>query len=463
MAEKESLEYIKKGVDSGFPIDQLLEAAVEFKNQSKSSALSNNVNIEIKNLTASKVLLFLGGLITVIAGIIYITLNWKEWNSIYRILAIFLPMLISYSTGVYLWFYSKYQKQSLAFLCTGSLLFPFFLMILFKELHIFDQAKTNELGLTISVLSFIQFLVLNLLFKSQLWPFLYGVSGIFVHSFLYAIFKWDFLGKYTQFWTASLLGLAYLILGTYLNEDKSEQEYGKYLSILGALTSVASILLLIFTHKIDDIATWYMIVPIVFYFFIGCYFEAESKKSSAQIFYFLGCFTVFITSIKLAIGGQIMHLLGLSKIHDPVNFQTGFSVVIVGILYLVLAAIFRKMKSFRLELLLNYSAFFDFFAVFFILGGIFNLGLSGKYFVYETLLLVSSLGFIFWSIPKKSISYLYIGTLFLVIYIFDIGGEYFQNSVGWPITLFISGLVAMGIGILMEKLRRDYFSPKSNQ
>ena len=84
---------------------------------------------------------------------------------------------------------------------------------------------------------------------------------------------------------------------------------------------------------------------------------------------------------------------------------------------------------------------------------------GGKEPVYEPLLLFSSLGFIFGSIVNKSRQFLYLGTLFLIIYIFDIGAEYFESNVGWPITLFVAGLASMGIGFGIEKLRRKYFTP----
>ena len=74
------------------------------------------------------------------------------------------------------------------------------------------------------------------------------------------------------------------------------------------------------------------------------------------------------------------------------------------------------------------------------------------------MLLLASLGFIFGSIPKLTRQFLLIGTLFLVVYIFMIGGEYFQNEVGWPITLFVAGLISMGIGVAMERVRRKYFT-----
>jgi membrane-associated protease RseP (regulator of RpoE activity) len=46
--------------------------------------------------------------------------------------------------------------------------------------------------------------------------------------------------------------------------------------------------------------------------------------------------------------------------------------------------------------------------------------------------------------------------MFLIVYIFDIGGEYFSDNVGWPITLLIAGVLSMGVGFVFEQLRKRY-------
>ena len=127
-------------------------------------------------------------------------------------------------------------------------------------------------------------------------------------------------------------------------------------------------------------------------------------------------------------------------------------------IYLIFAYIIEKLKNIGFKEALKQRNFFNIVGPLWVLGTIFYLGLGGKKPVYETLLLLSSLSFIFGSIPRLTRQYLYIGTIFLIIYIISIGGEYFQNEVGWPITLFIAGLTSMGISIFMEKIRRKYFT-----
>jgi hypothetical protein len=118
MINKQLLDYIQKSLESGASIEQITPALVGqgWNNQDikEASAKASEIisqkinvavpppappkksewNIEVKNLSASQVLLYLGGLIVVIAGIIYIGINWSQWGSVARISAIFLPMLI---------------------------------------------------------------------------------------------------------------------------------------------------------------------------------------------------------------------------------------------------------------------------------------------------------------------------------------------------------------------------------
>ena len=86
----------------------------------------------------------------------------------------------------------------------------------------------------------------------------------------------------------------------------------------------------------------------------------------------------------------------------------------------------------------------------------------GKQPLFETLILIGSLVFIFSSVLRQSKIFLYEGTFFLVIYIFSIGYEYFQNQIGWPLTLLVAGLLSMFTGLMIEKLRKRYFKANQN-
>ena len=122
-------------------------------------------DIDLKTLSASEILLYLGGLIVCLAGITYVAMNWAQWNSPLRILAILLPMLIMYGIGAPLWFKGKYFRQALIFIVTGSVLFPLFLTVTLKELKILVD-HPDSFGLFVSLCSSVFYLLSCFVFRN---------------------------------------------------------------------------------------------------------------------------------------------------------------------------------------------------------------------------------------------------------------------------------------------------------
>lgn len=427
---KQLLDFVQKSIQEGYTNEQISSALLqqgwsnddiseafakiqEIINQKTNAPIAppapkkSEWNIDFKSLTASQILLYLGGLIVFLAGVIYIGINWKEWNSGARIFAILLPMLVVYGVGIPLWFGGQYRKQSIVFVFTGSLLFPLFLSVFFKELNIFIEPWSNNFGLTVSLLTLGLYLLLSFIFRYPIWSFLCPATGLFVYYYLLKVLGIENLFK-------------------------------------------------------KETMAWAFLLPGVLYLFLGYFYENLQKRDYSKYPYFLGVLTIFFSLSRLAMDGSLLKTftgdVGGYFIRQAL---VGWSTVIVGIIYLALAWFSEKLKNLKLDEAGRYKVFFDLVGTFTILGAIFYLSTDGEKPIYETLLLLSSLGFIFASIPKLSRQFLYIGTLFLVVYIFDIGGEYFQNQVGWPITLFIIGLISMGIGFGIEKLRRQYFTTKT--
>jgi hypothetical protein len=414
-----------------------------------------NPEIDLGKLTASKLLLFLGGVITVIAGIIYIFLSWEGWTMLPRILAILIPIIILYSAGAFSWVSENYKKFSGFFIVPGALLFPLFLVITTNELNLFQGAIPGTQGFVISLLTLIFYLVSSLIFIQIFWALLTPLSGLFLYYFCLKMLGLDFYDDMLIYsWAFLLPGLIYILLGAYYFKNNLK-ERSIFPAVLGIITTLIAVVFLLFQSMDKEYLTWLVVLIGVGYFFLAALLESHEQEDIPTGVYFLSFATLFLTFLKLGLSGQLLFFLPRES-----ELRIGGSITLVGIVYLLLSFGLSGIKAYKLERAQAFAPFFGAMGNLATLGGIFYMSTGGKKPLYETLTLLSSLASIFFSIPKQSRVFLYFGTLFLIIYIFDIGGEYFQNQIGWPITLFVAGILSMGIGIGMEVVRRRYFSSK---
>ncbi|HOC41657.1 MAG TPA: hypothetical protein PKJ99_01460 [Thermoanaerobaculales bacterium] len=63
-------------------------------------------------------------------------------------------------------------------------------------------------------------------------------------------------------------------------------------------------------------------------------------------------------------------------------------------------------------------------------------------------------GVLYLSVVLRSTALLAFGALFLGAYLTKITGEYFSDSMGWPLALIVLGLLLMGVGFLTFRLKR---------
>lgn len=65
-------------------------------------------------------------------------------------------------------------------------------------------------------------------------------------------------------------------------------------------------------------------------------------------------------------------------------------------------------------------------------------------------------GAIYLSVYLKNKAILTLGTLFLMAYLFKITTEYFSNSMGWPITLVVAGVLIIACGYASLSIKQKY-------
>jgi len=104
----------------------------------------------------------------------------------------------------------------------------------------------------------------------------------------------------------------------------------------------------------------------------------------------------------------------------------------------------------------TYAAMPDLVGTFTALGALVFLGADGHQPEWEVLALLASLGAIVASVYRKNQTYLFAGAIYLMINIFWIGFEYFENTAGLPLTLLVCGGLSMALGYGVHRVRKEY-------
>ncbi len=146
-------------------------------------------------------------------------------------------------------------------------------------------------------------------------------------------------------------------------------------------------------------------------------------------------------------------LIGTNPYFADIKFYE-YRFLLVGLSYVSLGYYFSSTSQKDLK-----GALYG-FGVLFFLGA--ALGLGGwkpsQDVIWEVIYPGLLFAVLFLSVYLKSKSFLTFGTLFLMIYILKITGEYFSGTLGWPISLMICGITLIGTGYYAFNLNKKYFS-----
>ena len=129
-----------------------------------------------------------------------------------------------------------------------------------------------------------------------------------------------------------------------------------------------------------------------------------------------------------------------------------YRMLVAGISYLLIGYAFAKNEKAPL------SGFLYSFGILGFLGAAFALGgwSPTQNVFWELIFPGLALGTLFMSVYLKTRSFLTFGSLFLMIYILKITGEYFTSGLGWPLSLVLAGLMLIAVGYLYVYLKKKY-------
>lgn len=125
--------------------------------------------------------------------------------------------------------------------------------------------------------------------------------------------------------------------------------------------------------------------------------------------------------------------------------------LVVGAVQLAAAEVARRREKGSL------IGLFNLFGAWSWLYGAFNIAMSGiarSLLTWDVLLLIESLIFIAWSVARQSRALLFSGALWLFVGITLINFDYFEEQLGLPVVLLITGVAFIAIGLGVDRLRR---------
>jgi len=277
----------------------------------------------------------------------------------------------------------------------------------------------------------------------SLTKILYGLGAVIVIigiGFLIAQI-WQDIGSVGRVTVTLGLGLILSISGSLLLNTKPDHSIGKIFHAIGGVVMPGGAVVLLTEMFEYDVSLWSFASAfgVLFIFYIVLMFIHKKEV---------------LTFFALANGTAAIYLV-VAAILDA-NFTSyagdifAYLTMVVGIIYLLLAYGFRSGWNKRLVPSLYFLGSAGFFVAAFT--RVFDSG------IWEILFFLLALGGVVLAVYLRSKAILVISTLALVGHIIYITGEYFADSLGWPISLVILGFVIIGLGYGSVTLNKRFIS-----
>ncbi|OGJ00073.1 hypothetical protein A3H53_01645 [Candidatus Nomurabacteria bacterium RIFCSPLOWO2_02_FULL_40_10] len=260
------------------------------------------------------------------------------------------------------------------------------------------------------------------------------VIGIII--FFYQI--WDQLGSFGRISVTLGLGFLLAAIGSFLLKQKSNDNIGAIFHSIGGLLVPGGAMVTLHEMNISADSLWP--TTITFGFIFAFYLLVNLIHKNAVLTFF-----------AIANGTAFIYLL-VESMTDGAYYTHGdlyaYLTMVIGISYLFLAHAFRGGWNRTLVGVLCFfgSAYF--------LGAAFSRVFDSDLWRMGYFLLV--VGGLFLSAYLRSRAILVVSTFFLLAHVSYITGEYFADSMGWPISLVILGFIFIGLGYISININKKY-------
>lgn len=254
---------------------------------------------------------------------------------------------------------------------------------------------------------------------------------------------WSDMGTFGRLTATLILGFVFAIMGSLLLNAKAQSGLGDIFHTVGGILIPIGLIVTIFEFNLAATSFW----PVTFLFggvFVFYLILSLVQKNVILTFFAFANGTIFLYQFVESIieGDFYLHF-------DFLAYMTMF----IGISYLIFGYVFRDNNYRKLVAPLN------FFGSVFLLGAGFSQVFEHD--LWKLLFFVMTVAGVVVSVFLKSRVILIMSTLFLIIHMVYITGEFFANSLGWPLALVILGFIFIGLGYVSININRKFIAGQS--
>jgi hypothetical protein len=262
------------------------------------------------------------------------------------------------------------------------------------------------------------------------------VIGIVI--FFYQV--WEDIGSFVRILITLGLGFIITALGSILIKDKPQDNIGLVFQFIGGMLIPGGALVMLHELDVSEQTLW----PFAITFGIISLFYALLNyvhKNVVLTFFTIAHTTTFI---YLLVGAML----------DGSYYDTGeiyaYLTMFIGASYLLLAHAFRSSWNSGIVSMLCFFGSIAF------LGAAFSRVFDSE--LWQMFYFIVILCGFYLSIYMKSRAILTMSTIFLIAHMSYITGEYFADSIGWPVSLVVLGLLFIGLGYVSINIGKKYIT-----
>lgn len=267
-----------------------------------------------------------------------------------------------------------------------------------------------------------------------------GAAIVVIGIIVFVSQIWDDIGSFGRIVVTLGLGILITAIGSTLLKNKPNDNIGNVFHAIGGLLIPSGALVTLSELSNEVISLWP--VAITFGVIFIAYLSLNSVHKSPVLTFF-----------AIANGtASIYFTVGAILDQQYYSYQNVYEYItmVIGLSYLLLAYAFRDGWNKPLIGVLN------FFGIIGLLGAAFLQVFDSVLWQLSYFIIV--LGGVAMSVYLRSRSILVISTLFLIAHISYITGEYFADSLGWPISLVFLGFVFIGLGYASVNINKKYIA-----